>query len=138
MDSSPGAATSSMADSMTSMVVRTISTVCRSVMARVSSRGAVPNTSVEIACGASGCRNHSVNAAIPACATSPIQERFSGGMTRYHDSVSSIRAMACAARDPADFSSRFRVAECGWESRAKASVLLASGSGTGQDCLIRT
>ena len=85
---------------MTSMVVRTISTVWRSVMALVSSRGAVPKTSVEMACGASGCRNHSVKAAIPAWATSPIQERFSGGMARYHGSVSSIRAMAWAARLP--------------------------------------
>ena len=38
-----------MALSITSIVVRTISTVCRSVIARVSSLGAVPNTSVEIA-----------------------------------------------------------------------------------------
>ncbi len=117
-DSSPGAATSSMADSMTSIVVRTISTVWRRVMALVSSRGAVPKTSVEIACGASGRRNHSVKAAIPAWATRPIQERFSGGIARYHDSVSSMRWMACAARRPDDCSSRFRVAECGWASGA--------------------
>ncbi|CAM5694113.1 hypothetical protein STENM327S_02161 [Streptomyces tendae] len=130
-DSSPGAATSSIADSITSMVVRTISTVCRSVIARVSSRGAVPNTSVEMAWGASGRRNHSVNAAMPAWATSPIQERFSGGIARYHGSVSSIRAMACAASDPEDCSSRFSVAVCGWAGWAGASGLPVSGSGTG-------
>lgn len=112
------------------MVVRTISTVWRSVMARVNSRGAVPNTSVEMACGVSGCRNHSVKAAIPACATRPIQERFSGGIARYHGSFSSMRAIAFAASLPADFSSRRRVAGCGWASFA--------GSGTGQDCLIGT
>lgn len=98
---------------MTSMVVRTISTVWRSVIARVSSRGAVPNTSVEMACGASGCRNHSVNAAMPACATRPIHDRFSGGIARYQDNVSSMRVIACAASAPDDFSRRFRVAECG-------------------------
>ncbi|GGR89898.1 hypothetical protein GCM10010269_31270 [Streptomyces humidus] len=55
---------------------------------------------------------------MPAWATSPIQERFSGGIARYHGSVSSIRAMAWAARLPEDFSSRFSVA--GWEWRATA------------------
>ncbi|CAM5589184.1 hypothetical protein SALBM217S_09305 [Streptomyces griseoloalbus] len=124
-----------MADSITSIVVRTISTVCRSVMARVSSRGAVPKTSVEMACGASGCRNHSVKAAMPAWATRPIQERFSGGMARYQGSVSSMRAMAWAASEPDDCAS---VAVCGWAGRASGRGVLVSGSGTGQDCLIRT
>lgn len=64
MDSSPGAAISSTADSITSIVVRTISTVWRRVIALVSSRGAVPKTSVEMAWGASGWRNHSVKAAM--------------------------------------------------------------------------
>ncbi len=114
---------------MTSIVVRTISTVCRSVIARVSSRGAVPKTSVLIACGVSGCRNHSVNAAIPACATRPIQERFSGGIARYHGSVASMRAMAAAASLPDDCSRRRRVAECGCASRD-------AGSDTGQACPI--
>lgn len=127
-----------MADSITSIVVRTISTVCRSVMARVSSRGAVPKTSVEMAWGASGCRNHSVKAAMPAWATRPIQERFSGGMARYQGSVSSIRAMAWAASEPDDCSSRFKVAECEWAGRAAGPGVLVSGSGTGQDCLIGT
>ncbi len=105
-------ASSSTADSTTSMVVRTISTVCRSVIALVSSRGAVPKTSVLMACGVSGCRNHSVNAAIPAWATSPIQERFSGGMARYHGNWSSMRAMAAAASFPEDCSSLRTVAAC--------------------------
>ncbi|CAD5944627.1 exported protein of unknown function [Streptomyces sp. KY75] len=112
---------------MTSIVVRTISTVCRSVIARVSSRGAVPNTSVEMACGVSGCRNHSVNAAIPAWATRPIQDRFSGGIARYHGSDSSMRAIAFAASRPEDCSSRFRVAACRWASWAAE----CSGSGRG-------
>jgi hypothetical protein len=51
-----------------------------------------------------------VKAAMPAWATSPIQERFSGGIARYHGSVSSMRVMACWASDPDDFSSRLRVA----------------------------
>ena len=114
---------------MTSMVVRTISTVWRSVIARVSSRGAVPKTSVLIACGVSGCRNHSVKAAIPAWATRPIQERFSGGIARYHGSVASMRAMAAAASLPDEFSRRRRVAECGCASRD-------AGSDTGQACTI--
>ncbi len=100
------------------------------MIARVSLRGAVPKTSVEMAWGASGRRNHSVKAAMPAWATSPIQERFSGGMARYHGSVSSIRAMACAASDPEDCSSRFRVAVCGWTACAPGSGMLVSGSGT--------
>src|SRR6478609_10781540 len=79
-------------------------------MALVSSRGAVPNTSVEIACDASGRRYHSVNAAMPACATRPIHERCSGGIRRYHANWSSIRAIAADASFPADFSSRFSVA----------------------------
>ncbi len=115
---------------MTSMVVRTISTVCRRVMARVSSRGAVPKTSVEIAWGASGRRNLG-EGGDARLGHETIQERFSGGMARYHGRVSSMRAMACAARLPEDFSSRFRVAAWGWTERTVWSAWLASGSGTG-------
>ncbi|GHJ37893.1 hypothetical protein Sm713_35020 [Streptomyces sp. TS71-3] len=91
---------------------------------------------------------------MPACATRPIQERFSGGIARYQGSVSSIRAIACAARLPDDFSRRFSVAACpwAWGSGAGApgrppglrwaggagSLLLASRSGTAQECLIGT
>lgn len=129
--SSPGAATSSIAASMTSIVVRTISTVWRRVMARVSSRGAVPKTSVEIACGVSGCRNHSVNAAMPACATRPIQDRFSGGIARYHGRVSSMRAIALAASRPEDFSSRRSVAVCGWAGAGCAARVAGECSRSG-------
>ncbi|GAA1039006.1 hypothetical protein GCM10009566_21490 [Streptomyces murinus] len=79
----------------------------------------------------SGRRNHSVNAAMPAWATSPIQDRFSGGIARYHGRVSSIRAIAWAARLPEDFSSRFRVAACVWTTDAAGSPGWDSGSGTG-------
>ncbi len=100
--SSPGAASASIRSSTTAMVIRTISTVCCSVTARASSRGAVPNTSALIVCGASGCRYHSVNAAIPAWATSPTQDRLSAGIARYQGSSSSIRAMAALASVPVD------------------------------------
>ena len=51
--SSPGAICS-ICSSTTAMTTRTSSTVCCRVTDRVSSRGAVPNTSALIACGASG------------------------------------------------------------------------------------
>ncbi|GAA0383026.1 hypothetical protein GCM10010357_00020 [Streptomyces luteireticuli] len=66
-----------------------------------------------IAWGVSGCRNHSVKAAMPAWATSPIQDRFSGGIALYHGSCASILAMAAAASVPDDFSRLRRVALCG-------------------------
>ncbi len=82
------------------MTTRTSSTVCCRVTDRVSSRGAVPNTSALMACGASGCRNQSTNAATPACATRLTQDRFSAGMARYQGSTSSIRAIAALASAP--------------------------------------
>lgn len=51
-----------------------------------------------------------MNAAMPAWATRPIQDRFSGGIARYHGNVSSIRAMAFAESRPEACSSRFSVA----------------------------
>ena len=103
-----------MPSSTTSMVVRTSCTVCRRVTERVSSRGAVPKTSALIAARSwSGCRNHSVKAAMPACATRPTQDRFSGGMSRYQANRSSIRWIATPASEPIAFSRR-RTAAARW------------------------
>ena len=93
----PGAICS-ICSSTTAMTTRTSSTVCCRVTERVSSRGAVPNTSALIACGASGWRNHSTNAATPAWATRLTHDRFSAGIARYQGSTSSIRAIAAVAR----------------------------------------
>src|SRR5690348_9249939 len=41
---------------------------------------------------------------MPAWATSPTQERFSGGMLRYQANFCSIRAIAALASDPVAFS----------------------------------
>jgi hypothetical protein len=60
----------------------------------------VPKTSALIACGASGWRNHSTNAATPACATRFTQDRFSAGIARYQGSTSSMRAIAALASAP--------------------------------------
>ncbi len=92
------------------MTTRTSSTVCCRVTDRVSSRGAVPNTSALIACGASGCRNHSTKAATPAWATRFTQDRFSAGIARYHGSTSSMRAIAAEASVPMLASRRRMVA----------------------------
>src|SRR3954467_6821837 len=92
------------------MTTRTSSTVCCRLTARVSSRGAVPNTSALIACGASGWRNHSTKAATPAWATRLTQDRFSGGIARYQGRTSSIRAIAAVASAPMLLSRRRTVA----------------------------
>ena len=86
--------------STTAITTRTSSTVCCRVTDRVSSRGAVPNTSALIAWAASGWRNHSTNAATPAWATRLTHDRFSAGIARYQGSASSIRAIAASARVP--------------------------------------
>src|SRR5688572_7221643 len=86
--------------STTAITTRTSSTVCCRVTDRVSSRGAVPNTSALIAWAASGWRNHSTKAATPACATRLTHDRFSAGIARYQGRTSSIRAIAASARVP--------------------------------------
>ena len=82
------------------MMTRTISTACCRLTARASSRGAVPNTSVTAGRFRSGCLIQSRNAAIPACATSPSQDRFSADMFRYHGSRLSMAAIAAVPSAP--------------------------------------
>ena len=63
-------------------------------------RGAVPNTSVTAGRSRSGCLIQSRNAAIPAWATSPSQDRFSADMFRYHGSRLSMAAIAAVPSAP--------------------------------------
>ena len=47
-----------------------------------------------------GSRSHSVNAAMPACATRLTHERFSAGIARYQGRVCSMRSIAAAVSVP--------------------------------------
>ncbi len=92
------------------MVTRTISTICWRLTARASSRGAVPNTSPATALRRrSGCLTQSTKAAIPACATRPIQDRFSADMLRNHGSRCSMDVMAAVPSEPMACCSRLMV-----------------------------
>ncbi len=92
------------------MMIRTISTACCRLTARASSRGAVPNTSPATAGRLrSGCWTQSTNAATPAWATSPSQDRFSADMARNQGSRRSIEAIAAAPSALMDCSSRAMV-----------------------------
>ena len=92
------------------MVTRTISTACCRVTARASSRGAVPNTSTATdGRPRLGCLIQSTNAAMPAWATRPIQDRFSADIERNQASRSSIEAIAAVPSEPMARSSRCTV-----------------------------
>ena len=94
------------------MMTRTISTACCRLTARASSRGAVPNTSVSAGRLRSGCLIQSRNAAMPAWATRPSQDRFSADMLRNHGSRSSMAAMAAVPSAPVARSIRRTVSAC--------------------------
>ena len=94
------------------MMTRTISTACCSRTARASSRGAVPKTSVAAGRARSGWRIQSTNAAMPACATRPSQDRFSADIRRNHGSRASIAAIAAVPSAPMDRSIRATVSGC--------------------------
>ena len=97
----------------TSTTVRSSSRVCCSDTERVSSRGAVPNTSAVIVSSPSGSAYQAMNAAIPACATNPTHERSPGSRARYQGNRSSIRCRATVARAPVLRRSRCTVASAG-------------------------
>ncbi len=81
-------------------MTRTISTACCRLTARASSRGAVLNTSVTAGRFRSGCLIQLTNAATPAWATRPSQDRFSADMLRYHGSRLSMAAIAAVPSAP--------------------------------------
>src|SRR5215475_12008893 len=88
-------------------MTRTISTACCSVTALASSRGAVPKASPATAgLVRSGCLIQSTNAATPAWATSPSQDRFSADMARNQGSRRSIDVIAAVPSAPMAWSSR--------------------------------
>src|SRR5579859_725788 len=87
-------------------MIRTISTACWRLTALASSRGAVPNTSPATAgLPRSGCLTQSTNAATPACATRPSQDRFSADRARNHGSRWSMEAIDAAPSADMDCSS---------------------------------
>ena len=91
-----------------------MSTVCCSEIDLVSSRGAVPNTSA-VTCGwARGSRSQATKAAMPACATSPTQDRSSALSARYQGSSDSIRCSAAVESCPVARRSRVRVGPGTW------------------------
>ena len=77
---------------------------------RVSSRGAVPNTSAVTGMWSPPSRSHAMNAAIPAWATSPTHERSSADRARYQSCAASIRRVAPLDSSPAARSTRCSVA----------------------------
>src|SRR6185437_13404995 len=92
------------------MMTRTISTACCRLTALASSRGAVPNTSPATAgLPRSGCFTQSTNAATPAWATRPSQDRFSADMARNQGRRRSIEAIAPVPRALIDCSRRVMV-----------------------------
>ena len=95
------------------MTVRIRSRVWASEIDRVSSRGAVPNTSAVTAGWAWSPPNQSRNEVMPACATSPTHERSSADSDRYHSWSVSICCTAAAPRSPAARATRARVAADG-------------------------
>src|SRR3954453_18821943 len=111
--SSPASATEATWSSSTSTVTLIRSTVCRRGTARTRSRGAAPKTSPVSRGGWPGLRHHSTREAMPFCATSITQERWSAGMVRNHGSCSSMRATAWVASAPEARSSRRSVASLG-------------------------
>jgi hypothetical protein len=86
-------------------------------MERVSSGGAVAKISPTPCGGLEGSANQVTNAVMPACATSPTQDRSSAGSARYQSRSSSSRRIAAAASTP--LPSR---------TRRSVSPLLASGA----------
>ena len=105
------------------MVMRTISTVCCRLTARASSRGAVPNTSPATdGRPRPGCFTQSTKAAMPAWATSPIQDLFSADMARNQASRWSMDAMASVPSDPIARSSRWIVSSRTWPRGSGALV----------------
>src|SRR5262245_58860164 len=104
-----------MVFSMVSMVVRTRSTVWCSEMTRVNSRGAEPKIRAGIEECAAGSRNHSTNAEMPDCATSPIQDRSCAESCPNHGSFASIAAIAAVASAP--------VAFCNLSARARCALV---------------
>ncbi|MCI3925535.1 hypothetical protein MO973_35570 [Paenibacillus sp. TRM 82003] len=86
--------------------MRTSSTVCCSVTERISSRGAVLKTAVAASTAGSGSVSQRTKSVNPACATSPTQERSSGGSAAYQGRAASMRAAMAEANVPAAASSR--------------------------------
>jgi hypothetical protein len=100
------------------MTTRTISTACCRLTALASSRGAVLNTSVPAGRVRSGCRIQSTNAAMPAWAIRPSQDRFSADIRPNQGSRSSIAAIAAVPSVPVARSMRRTVSGC---TRARAA-----------------
>ena len=99
-------------------MTRIISIACCRLTARASSRGAVPNTSLPAGRCRSGCLIQSTNAAMPAWAISPSQDRFSADIRPNHGSRSSIAAIAAVPSVPVARSIRRTVSGC---TRARAA-----------------
>ena len=68
---------------------------------------------------------------MPAWATRPIQERFSGGIARYHGSVSSMRAMACGGEPAGGLLQPPQGRGVGVDVRARGIGLAVFGFGHG-------
>ena len=107
--SSPFAASAGASASATATVIRISWTVCWKVTALVSCRGAASKASTGTS-GGPPSFSQATKPVIPACATSPTQDRCSAGMSRNHGSRASHSASARveARRRPARPRSRSR------------------------------